>query len=72
VSAIHGSTNIIADHDDIRFELYVGDFTVTTTFSKLFVTSNNKMEDMNHIEDTVLLMANAGGPPYNVEIHITT
>jgi hypothetical protein len=42
VSAIHGSTNIIGDHEDTLFNLYVGDFSITTgTFPKFFVTSNN-------------------------------
>jgi hypothetical protein len=40
VSAIHGSTSIIGDHDDGRMELYVGDFSITTgTFPKFFATS---------------------------------
>jgi hypothetical protein len=50
VSAIHGSTNIIGDYDDNLFRLYVGDFSITTgTFPKFFVTSNDKMLDMNYI-----------------------
>jgi hypothetical protein len=74
VSAIHGSTNIIGDHEDTRFELYVGDFSITTgTFPKYFATSNTYMNDMNYIEGTVLIMATvADYPPYNIEIHITT
>jgi hypothetical protein len=73
VSAIHGSTNIIGDHDDGIPNLYVGDFSITTgTFPKLFVTSSNAMYDMNYIEGTVLIIATAGGSPRNIEIHDTT
>ena len=72
VSAIHGSTNIIGDHYDSLFNLYVGDFSITTgTFPKYFVTSNNAMNDMNYIEGTVLIMATAFSTPYNIEIHDT-
>jgi hypothetical protein len=60
ISAIHGSNNIIGDHDDALFNLYVGDFRITTgTFPKYFITSNNKMIDMNYIESTVLVVATA-------------
>jgi hypothetical protein len=60
VSAIHGSTIIIGDHQDSLFELYVGDFSITTgTFPKFFVTSNNMMNDINYIEGTVLIIATA-------------
>ena len=60
VSAIHGSTNIIVDHDDTFFNLYVGDFSITTgTFPKYFICSNIKMNDLNYIEGTVLIMATA-------------
>jgi hypothetical protein len=74
VSAIHGSINIIGDHEDALFELYVGDITITTgTFPKYFVTSNYKINDLNYIEGTVLIMAAASNaPPYNIEIHITS
>jgi hypothetical protein len=73
VSAIHGSTNIIGDHEDSRAELYVGDFSITTgTFPKFFVSSNTKMEDMNYIEGTSLVIAVSFGSPYNIEIHDTT
>jgi hypothetical protein len=73
VSAIHGSTTIIGDHDDSLFELYVGDFSITTgTFPKFFVTSNNGMADLNYIEGTVLVMATAYSTPLNIEIHITS
>jgi hypothetical protein len=73
VSAIHGSTSVIGDHDDSRTELYAGDFSITTgTFPKLFVTSSNRMNDMNYIEGTVLIMAISGSSPWNIEIHITT
>jgi hypothetical protein len=35
ISAIHGSTNIIGDHEDSLFNLYVGAFSITTgTFPK--------------------------------------
>ena len=48
VSSIHGSTTIIGDHNDSLFNLFVGDFSITTgTFPKYFVTSNNAMNDMN-------------------------
>jgi hypothetical protein len=73
VSAIHGLTNIIGDHDDSLFNLYVGDFSITTgTFSKSFVTSNNRMNDLNYIEGTVLIMATPNTPPANIEIHDTS
>ena len=73
VSAIHGSTNIIGDHWDSLFNLYVGDFSITTgTFPKFFVTSNNLMGDLNYIEGTVLIIATANDTPRNIEIHITT
>jgi hypothetical protein len=73
VSAIHGSTNIIGDHNDNRKELYVGDFSITTgTFPKSFVTSNSITEDMNYIEGTSLIIATSASTPYNIEIHITT
>jgi hypothetical protein len=42
VSAIHGSTSIIGDHDDNLFNLYVGDFSIITgTFPKYFISSSN-------------------------------
>jgi hypothetical protein len=73
VSAVHGSTNIIGDHDDSRFELYVGDFSITTgTFPKYFVTSNNRMHDMNYIEGSALIIAVSSVSPFNIEIHDTT
>jgi hypothetical protein len=72
VAAIHGSTNIIGDHQDSLFELYVGDFSITTgTFPKFFISSNNAMNDLNYIEDTVLIIATAYSTPYNIEIHDT-
>jgi hypothetical protein len=72
VSAIHGSTNIIGDHVDTLFNLYFGDFSITTgTFPKYFISSNNAMNDMNYIEGTVLIVATAWNGPYNVEIHDT-
>jgi hypothetical protein len=73
VSAIHGSTTIIGDHDDTLFNLYVGDFSITTgTFPKFFVTSNNAINDLNYIEGTVLIIAIGNITPHNIEIHITT
>jgi hypothetical protein len=73
VSAIHGSTTIIGDHYDTIFKLYVGDFSITAgTFPKYFVTSSNRMIDMNYIEGTVLVMATSSSNPYNIEIHDTT
>jgi hypothetical protein len=73
VSAIHGSTNIIGDHIDSLFNLYVGDFSITTgTFPKSFVTSNNRMNDLNYIESTALVLATANPTPYNIEIHDTS
>jgi hypothetical protein len=73
VSAIHGSTNIIGDHNDSLFNLYVGDFGITTgTFPKFFVCSTNLMNDLNYIEGTVLVIANANSTPLNIEIHDTT
>jgi hypothetical protein len=73
VSAIHGSTNIIGDHNDSLFNLYVGDFSITTgTFPKLFVASNSAIRDMNYIEGTVLILAGSSNSPFNIEIHITT
>ena len=73
ISAIHGSTNIIADHNDGLFELYIGDFRITTgAFPKLFVSSNNAMIDLNYIEGTALVMATAGSSPHNVELHDTS
>jgi hypothetical protein len=73
VSAIHGSTNIIADHDDNRKELYVTIFSQTTgPFPKLFVTSSNVTDDMNYIEGTALIIATSYLNPFNIEIHITT
>jgi hypothetical protein len=72
VSAIHGSTSIIADHIDTLLNLYVGDFSITTgTFPKFFVTSNAFMNDMNYIEGTVLVMATPAITPWNIEIHDT-
>jgi hypothetical protein len=72
VSAIHGSTTIIGDHVDSLFNLYLGDFSITTgTFPKYFVTSNPHMWDLNYIEGTVLVMASSHSPPYNIEIHNT-
>jgi hypothetical protein len=71
-SAIHGSTNIIGDHADTLFNLYVGDFSITTgTFSKSFVSSNDAIIDLNYIEGTVLIMATAYISPFNIEIHDT-
>jgi hypothetical protein len=73
VSAIHGSTLIIGDHEDSLFNLYVGDFSITTgTFPKYFATSNALMNDLNYIEGTVLIMATAVLVPYNIEIHDTS
>jgi hypothetical protein len=74
VSAIHGSTNIAADHNDSRFEIYVGDFSITTgAFPKFFVSSKRMINDLNYIEGTVLILTTAGwGGPFNIEIHITT
>jgi hypothetical protein len=73
VSAIHGSTIIIADHEDTFFNLYVGDFSITTgMFSKLFVSSNDLMTDMNYIEGTVLIIATPIYTPFNLEIHDTS
>jgi hypothetical protein len=72
VSAIHGSTNIIGDHNDSLFNLYVGDFSITTgTFPKYFVTSNDRMNDLNYIEGTTLVIASAFNTPRNIEIHDT-
>ena len=72
MSAIHGSTTIIGDHNDSLFNLYVGDFSITTgTFPKSFVTSNNMMADMNYIQGTVLVMATSFNAPRNIEIHDT-
>jgi hypothetical protein len=72
VSAIHGSTTIIGDHADSLFNLYVGDFSITTgTFPKFFVTSNNWIGDLNYIQGTVLIMATSGPSPFNIEIHDT-
>ena len=72
VSAIHGSTTIIGDHDDTFFNLYVGDFSITTgTFPKFFVSSNDKMSDLNYIEGTVLVMAVSIDSPRNIELHDT-
>jgi hypothetical protein len=73
VSAIHASTSIVGDHWDTRFELYVGDFSITTgIFPKIFVTSNSRMFDLNYFEGTVLVMASATWTvPYNLEIHDT-
>jgi hypothetical protein len=73
VSAIHGSTNIIGDHADGLFNLYVGDFSITAgTFPKFFFTSNNMMNDMNYIEGTMLIIAAGNATPRNIEIHDTT
>ena len=73
ISAIHGSTNIIGDHFDSIFNLYVGDISITTgTFPKFFVSSTTLMNDMNQIEGTVLIMGVSFVNPYNLEIHITT
>jgi hypothetical protein len=73
VSAIHGSTNIIGDHDDSINRLYVGDFSITTgTFPKYFLTYSAYMNDLNYIEGTVLVMATANSNPLSIEIHITT
>jgi hypothetical protein len=72
VSAIHGTTTIIGDHDDTLFNIYVGDISITTeTFPKFFVTSGNKMADLNYIESTVLIIAIAKDSPFNIEIHDT-
>jgi hypothetical protein len=72
VSAIHGSTTIIADHDDTLFNLYIGDFSITIgTFPKYFVSSNLRMTDMNYIESTALIIAGARDPSWNIEIHNT-
>ena len=73
MSAIHGSTSIIGDHTDTLFNLYVGDFSITTgTFPKFFVTSNTHINDLNYIEGTVLITAIPYITPFNVEIHITS
>jgi hypothetical protein len=73
VSAIHGSTNIIGDHEDGLFNLYIGDFSITTTtFPKSFVSSSNYTFDLNYIEGTVLIIAVSFVSPFNIEIHITT
>jgi hypothetical protein len=73
VSAIHASTNIIGDHYDSIPNIYVADYNQSTgTFPKFFVSSNNYAHDMNYIEGTVLIIATAWNPPYNIEIHITT
>jgi hypothetical protein len=73
LSAIHGSTNIIGDHDDSLPNIFIGNFSITTgTFPKFLVCTNNRMNDLNYIEGTVLVIATANGPPYNIEIHITT
>jgi hypothetical protein len=72
VSAIHGSTNIIGDHEDSLFNLYVGDFSITTgTFPKFFVTSNTYMSNLNYIQGNVLIIATSRDAPYNIEIHDT-
>jgi hypothetical protein len=73
VGPIHGSTTIIADHDDNRSELYVGDFSITTgTFPKFFVTTSRYSGDLNYIESTVLIIATGFNAPYSVEIHDTS
>jgi hypothetical protein len=72
VSAIHGSTSIIGDHEDNLFNLYLGDFSITTgTFPKFFISSTVGMIDLNYIEGTALVMATAGFAPINIEIHDT-
>jgi hypothetical protein len=72
VSTIHGSTNMIGDHDDTLFNLFIGDFSITTgTFPKFFVSSNDKMSDLNYIEGTVLVMAVSIDSPRNIELHDT-
>jgi hypothetical protein len=73
ISAIHGTTNIIGDHEDSLFNLYMCDFSITTgTFAKFFVTSVNLMNDINYIEGTVLVIATAYSSPRNIEIHDTS
>jgi hypothetical protein len=73
VSAIHGSTNIIGDHSDSLFELYIGDFSITTgPFPKFLVTSSSRTSDMNYIEGTVLILATTSNYYCNIEIHVTT
>jgi hypothetical protein len=73
ISAIHGSTNIIVDHDDSIANLFFGDFSITTgTFPKYFVASNNYMHDLNYIEGTALIIATSSlWSPFNIEIHDT-
>jgi hypothetical protein len=72
VSSIHGSATIIADHEDSLFNLYLSDFTQTTgAFAKFFVSSNNKINDINYIELAALVICNATNTPYNAEIHNT-
>jgi hypothetical protein len=45
ISAIHASTSIIADHVDSDNKLFICAYTVTTTFEKHLIASNNKMAD---------------------------
>ena len=72
MSAIHGSTNIIGDHNDGIFNLYVGDFSITTgTFPKFFVTSTTLMAEINYIQGTVLVIATSYNTLLNIEIHDT-
>jgi hypothetical protein len=72
VSGIHDSTSIIGDHNDGIFNLFVGDFSISTgTFPKYFIASNIYMNDLNYIEGTVLIIAVAREAPYNIEIHAT-
>jgi hypothetical protein len=73
VSAIHGSINIIGDHEDSLFNLYVGPFSQNTgIFPKFFISSSNLMTDLNYIQSTSLVMAISRFSPSNIELHDTS
>jgi hypothetical protein len=73
VSAIHGTTNFMADHWDDRMEVYVAAFSQTTgTFPKFFVASNIIIVDMSYIENSALVVIIGYQSPANIEIHDTT
>jgi hypothetical protein len=72
VSAIDSTPNIIGDHWDTLYKLFIGAHTITTgTFSKQLVSSNIELPEINYIQRTSLVMAVSWNAPYNVEIHDT-
>jgi hypothetical protein len=58
LSSIHGSGNIITDHNDSDSKLFLCDHNVNTGgYTKFFISSNNRLNDLNYIENTSLVIA---------------